>query len=123
GHKRRCLEQGVVFIDDEPEGERPVPGAQTWTVELNTQAETIDLPPETHCCFSVVSCSLCPSASSKGVQKGAEGRSSKEKDKESKKKQVPMIVFGTHSHKQITQIAHEMKLTLYSSVPHHHRLQ
>uniref|UniRef100_A0A674EAW9 DNA 5'-3' helicase n=1 Tax=Salmo trutta TaxID=8032 RepID=A0A674EAW9_SALTR len=91
--------------------ERPVPGAQTWTVELNTQAQTIDLPPDTHCCSSVVSCSLCPCASSKGGQKVAEGKSSKEKDKESKKKQVPKIIFGTRSHKQITQMAHEMKRT------------
>ncbi|KAM9452927.1 LOW QUALITY PROTEIN: Fanconi anemia group J protein [Salvelinus alpinus] len=113
--KRRCLE-GVVFIDDEPEGERPVPGALTWTVELNTQAQTIDLLPETHCCSSVVSCSLCPCASSKGGQKVAEGKASKEKDKESKKK-VPKIIFGTRSHKQITQMAHEMKRTLYSSAP------
>ncbi|CAB1348866.1 unnamed protein product [Coregonus sp. 'balchen'] len=103
GRKRRCLEQGVVFIDDEPEGGRPVSGAQTWTVELSTQAQTIDLPPDTHCC----------------VQKGAEGKSSKEKDKdkEGNKKQVPKIFFGTHTHKQITPIAHEMKRTLYSSAP------
>eukprot|EP00063_Salmo_salar_P043278 XP_014018113.1 PREDICTED: Fanconi anemia group J protein [Salmo salar] len=124
GRKRRCLEQGVVFIDDEPEGERPVPGAQTWTVELSTQAQTIDLPLDRNCCSPVVSCSLCPCASSKGGQNGAAGKSSKEKDKEGKekdkegkKKQVPKIFFGTRTHKQITQIAHEMKRTLYSSAP------
>uniref|UniRef100_A0A8C8D4Y0 DNA 5'-3' helicase n=1 Tax=Oncorhynchus tshawytscha TaxID=74940 RepID=A0A8C8D4Y0_ONCTS len=117
GRKRRCLEPGVVFIDDEPEGERPVPGAQTWTVELSTQAQTIDLPLDRNCCSPMVSCSLCPCASSKGGQNGAAGKSSKEKDKEGKKKQVPKIFFGTRTHKQITQIAHEMKRTLYSSAP------
>uniref|UniRef100_A0A8C7M9I1 DNA 5'-3' helicase n=1 Tax=Oncorhynchus kisutch TaxID=8019 RepID=A0A8C7M9I1_ONCKI len=65
----------------------------------------------------MVSCSLCPCASSKGGQNGAAGKSSKEKDKEGKKKQVPKIFFGTRTHKQITQIAHEMKRTLYSSAP------
>uniref|UniRef100_A0A4W5LU50 DNA 5'-3' helicase n=1 Tax=Hucho hucho TaxID=62062 RepID=A0A4W5LU50_9TELE len=50
-------------------------------------------------------------------QNGATGKSSKEKDKEGKKKQVPKIFFGTRTHKQITQIAHEMKRTLYSSAP------
>nr|XP_029528514.1 Fanconi anemia group J protein isoform X1 [Oncorhynchus nerka]XP_029528515.1 Fanconi anemia group J protein isoform X1 [Oncorhynchus nerka] len=117
GRKRRCLEPGVVFIDDEPEGERPVPGAQTWTVELSTQAQTIDLPLDRNCCSPMVSCSLCPCASSKGGQNGAAGKSSKEKDKEGKKKQVPKIFFGTRTHKQITQVAHEMKRTLYSSAP------
>uniref|UniRef100_A0A8C7G682 DNA 5'-3' helicase n=1 Tax=Oncorhynchus kisutch TaxID=8019 RepID=A0A8C7G682_ONCKI len=117
GRKRRCLEPGVVFIDDEPEGERPVPGAQTWTVELSTQAQTIDLPLDRNGCSPMVSCSLCPCASSKGGQNGAAGKSSKEKDKEGKKKQVPKIFFGTRTHKQITQIAHEMKRTLYSSAP------
>uniref|UniRef100_A0A8C8D3D1 DNA 5'-3' helicase n=1 Tax=Oncorhynchus tshawytscha TaxID=74940 RepID=A0A8C8D3D1_ONCTS len=34
-----------------------------------------------------------------------------------RKKQVPKIFFGTRTHKQITQIAHEMKRTLYSSAP------
>uniref|UniRef100_A0A673ZYA5 DNA 5'-3' helicase n=1 Tax=Salmo trutta TaxID=8032 RepID=A0A673ZYA5_SALTR len=85
------------------------------------------LPPSLPPCVHqspVVSCSLCPCASSKGGQNGAAGKSSKEKDKEGKekdkegkKKQVPKIFFGTRTHKQITQIAHEMKRTLYSSAP------
>uniref|UniRef100_A0A8C6L4E3 DNA 5'-3' helicase n=1 Tax=Nothobranchius furzeri TaxID=105023 RepID=A0A8C6L4E3_NOTFU len=50
-------------------------------------------------------CSHCPCASAKdGV-----------KDKDGKKK-IPKIFFGTRTHKQITQIAHELKRTAYSSV-------
>uniref|UniRef100_A0A8C7UFV2 DNA 5'-3' helicase n=1 Tax=Oncorhynchus mykiss TaxID=8022 RepID=A0A8C7UFV2_ONCMY len=78
------------------------------------------LPPSLPSCVHqspMVSCSLCPCASSKGGQNGAVGESSKEKDKEGKKKQVPKIFFGTRTHKQITQVAHEMKRTLYSSAP------
>lgn len=40
----------------------------------------------------------------------------KDKDKDGKKK-IPKIFFGTRTHKQITQIAHELKRTAYSSVP------
>uniref|UniRef100_A0A8D0B0W3 DNA 5'-3' helicase n=1 Tax=Sander lucioperca TaxID=283035 RepID=A0A8D0B0W3_SANLU len=61
--------------------------------------------------FSIQSpepCSRCPCASTKdGV---------KEKDKDGKKK-IPKIFFGTRTHKQITQITHELKRTVYSSVP------
>uniref|UniRef100_A0A667WFM7 DNA 5'-3' helicase n=1 Tax=Myripristis murdjan TaxID=586833 RepID=A0A667WFM7_9TELE len=53
-------------------------------------------------------CSLCPCALVK--------ESVKAKDNDDKKK-IPKIFFGTRTHKQITQITHEMKRTLYSSVP------
>ena len=57
---------------------------------------------------SRVPCLLCPcSGSSADV---------KQKEKEAKKK-VPKIFFGTRTHKQIAQIAHELKRTLYSGVP------
>lgn len=53
-------------------------------------------------------CSQCLCASTKqGV---------KDKDNDGKKK-IPKIFFGTRTHKQITQIAHELKRTVYSSVP------
>lgn len=53
-------------------------------------------------------CSRCPCASTKdGV---------KDKDKGVKKK-IPKIFFGTRTHKQITQIANELKRTVYSGVP------
>uniref|UniRef100_A0A3Q3XKX5 DNA 5'-3' helicase n=1 Tax=Mola mola TaxID=94237 RepID=A0A3Q3XKX5_MOLML len=51
-------------------------------------------------------CCRCPCASAKD---GA-------KDKDGKKK-VPKIFFGTRTHKQITQITHELKRTVYSRVP------
>uniref|UniRef100_A0A671VGH5 DNA 5'-3' helicase n=1 Tax=Sparus aurata TaxID=8175 RepID=A0A671VGH5_SPAAU len=61
--------------------------------------------------FSIQSpepCSRCPCASPKdGV---------KDKDKDGKKK-IPKIFFGTRTHKQITQITHELKRTVYSRVP------
>uniref|UniRef100_A0A6Q2ZFX2 DNA 5'-3' helicase n=1 Tax=Esox lucius TaxID=8010 RepID=A0A6Q2ZFX2_ESOLU len=52
GHKRRCLEQGVVFIDDDPEEQGPVPGQQTWNMDLSSSrpARTTDQPAETLCC-------------------------------------------------------------------------
>uniref|UniRef100_A0AAQ6A4E5 DNA 5'-3' helicase n=1 Tax=Amphiprion ocellaris TaxID=80972 RepID=A0AAQ6A4E5_AMPOC len=53
-------------------------------------------------------CSHCPCASTKdGV---------KDKDKDGSKK-IPKIFFGTRTHKQITQITHELKRTVYSHVP------
>lgn len=53
-------------------------------------------------------CILCPCASTKEAVK--------DKAKDGKKK-VPKIFFGTRTHKQITQIAHELKRTVYSGVP------
>lgn len=64
----------------------------------------------------LVSCSLCPCASLREGQNA--GDKAKDKDKEGNgKKTVPKIFFGTRTHKQITQIAHELKRTLYSTVP------
>uniref|UniRef100_A0A3B4XSB8 DNA 5'-3' helicase n=1 Tax=Seriola lalandi dorsalis TaxID=1841481 RepID=A0A3B4XSB8_SERLL len=57
-------------------------------------------------------CSWCPCASAKESVKDKD----KDKDKDGKKK-MPKIFFGTRTHKQITQIAHELKRTVYSSVP------
>lgn len=53
-------------------------------------------------------CSQCPCASTK------DDRKDKERDG---KRNVPKIFFGTRTHKQITQIAHELKRTVYSGVP------
>uniref|UniRef100_A0A8C4EDD7 DNA 5'-3' helicase n=1 Tax=Dicentrarchus labrax TaxID=13489 RepID=A0A8C4EDD7_DICLA len=57
---------------------------------------------------STETCSLCPCASTKD--------STKDKDRDGKKN-IPKIFFGTRTHKQITQIAHELKRTVYSGVP------
>uniref|UniRef100_A0AAX7T3F8 DNA 5'-3' helicase n=1 Tax=Astatotilapia calliptera TaxID=8154 RepID=A0AAX7T3F8_ASTCA len=53
-------------------------------------------------------CSQCPCASTEdGV---------KDKEKDGRRK-IPKIFFGTRTHKQITQITHELKRTLYCGVP------
>uniref|UniRef100_W5K1X8 DNA 5'-3' helicase n=1 Tax=Astyanax mexicanus TaxID=7994 RepID=W5K1X8_ASTMX len=112
--KRRCLEKGVVYIDDEDEDK-----AGSCRVELSSQAERCvkcDLQPK----CSPVSCTLCPCATLGEAQKTGEKTKDKEKDKEKEgnmKKTVPKIFFGTRTHKQITQIARELKRTLYSTVP------
>ncbi|KAB5550387.1 hypothetical protein PHYPO_G00053180 [Pangasianodon hypophthalmus] len=112
--KRRCLEQGMVFDDDE-EVERADPGTQNWTVELSSQAKAEGSLPPAECC-SPVPCSLCACASLGEGQKT--GEKVKDKDKEGNgKKAVPKIFFGTRTHKQITQVARELKRTLYSTVP------
>uniref|UniRef100_A0A3Q1G5Q8 DNA 5'-3' helicase n=1 Tax=Acanthochromis polyacanthus TaxID=80966 RepID=A0A3Q1G5Q8_9TELE len=101
--KKQRLEQGVVFIDDEPEQENEPAGPQDWSTETNSQAPC--LPSS---CSDPEPCSRCPCASAKdGV---------KDKDKDGSKK-IPKIFFGTRTHKQITQITHELKRTVYSHVP------
>ncbi|CAL8360145.1 unnamed protein product [Merluccius merluccius] len=108
--KRKCLNRGVVFIDDNPEDDL-TPGNRRWTMELKSQAVSVEVT--TECCSPThlqfpVPCTLCPCAASKD--------NVKPKDKEAKKK-VPKIFFGTRTHKQIAQITHELKRTLYSGVP------
>uniref|UniRef100_A0A8C9VY05 DNA 5'-3' helicase n=1 Tax=Scleropages formosus TaxID=113540 RepID=A0A8C9VY05_SCLFO len=65
------------------------------------------------------SCFLCPCD---GVKRGAKAaEKTKDKDKANNggscKKAVPKIFFGTRTHKQIAQIAHELKRTFYTSTP------
>lgn len=54
--KRRCLERGVIYIDDDDEEEddlgRPVPGAQSWTMELNSGAKAASCQSQPQCCVS-----------------------------------------------------------------------
>uniref|UniRef100_A0A3Q2XFD4 DNA 5'-3' helicase n=1 Tax=Hippocampus comes TaxID=109280 RepID=A0A3Q2XFD4_HIPCM len=56
--------------------------------------------------FSPESCFHCPCASAKDSAKDKGG-----------KRKVPKIFFGTRTHKQITQVVHEMKRTAYSTAP------
>ncbi|XP_028429071.1 Fanconi anemia group J protein isoform X2 [Perca flavescens] len=109
--KRPRLDRGVIFIDDDDDddddelGLKHEPsGPQSWrSTEPNSQAAGLS----SSCC-SPEPCSRCPCASTKdGV---------KDKDKDGKKK-IPKIFFGTRTHKQITQITHELKRTVYSGVP------
>ncbi|XP_036930159.1 Fanconi anemia group J protein isoform X7 [Acanthopagrus latus] len=101
--KRPRLEQGVIFLDDEPELENKPSGSRSLMADTNSQAAGLS----SSCC-SPEPCSRCPCASPKD--------SVKEKDKDGKKK-IPKIFFGTRTHKQITQIAHELRRTVYSRVP------
>ncbi|XP_026137780.1 Fanconi anemia group J protein isoform X3 [Carassius auratus] len=120
--KRRCLERGVIYIDDDDDEEeehleRLVPRAQSWTMELNSGARAESCQSQSQCC-PPVSCSLCPCANLKAGQKTVEKSNDSDKDKDgSGRKKIPKIFFGTRTHKQITQIARELKRTLYSTVP------
>ncbi len=53
--KRRCLERGVIYIDDDEEEEhleRPVPGVQSWTMEFNSGARADSGQSQPQCCVS-----------------------------------------------------------------------
>ncbi|XP_059187977.1 Fanconi anemia group J protein [Centropristis striata] len=101
--KRQRLDKGVIFIDDELDPENEPSGPKSWTTEPNSQAAGLS---SSFC--NPEPCSRCSCASPKGDVKA--------KDKDGKKK-IPKIFFGTRTHKQITQIAKELKRTVYSSVP------
>ncbi|CAJ1065954.1 Fanconi anemia group J protein isoform X2 [Xyrichtys novacula] len=103
--KRQRLERGVIFIDDddEPEVENETSGFCSETTERPSSA-----PAPSSSFFTPEPCSHCPCAATKDTVK--------DKDQEGKKK-IRKIFFGTRTHKQITQIAHELKRTVYSSTP------
>ncbi|XP_008306906.1 Fanconi anemia group J protein isoform X3 [Cynoglossus semilaevis] len=103
--KRKREEKGVNFIDDDDE----VPAGNVW--QNQKWATGPNSPAAAHLSSSYTVpelCSKCPCASAKETPK--------EKDKDAKKK-IPKIFFGTRTHKQITQITHELKRTRYSNVP------
>ncbi|XP_068441804.1 Fanconi anemia group J protein isoform X2 [Clinocottus analis] len=93
--KRQRLDQGVIFIDDEQE--------MSSTIEPSAQAAGLS----SSCC-SPEPCSLCRCASAKDGIKDKDGGG---------KKKIPKIYFGTRTHKQITQITHELRRTVFSGVP------
>uniref|UniRef100_A0A3B4ZN16 DNA 5'-3' helicase n=1 Tax=Stegastes partitus TaxID=144197 RepID=A0A3B4ZN16_9TELE len=101
--KKQRLEPGVIFIDDEPEQENEPRGPQNWTAESNGQAAGSS----SSCCVSTVKTI---------IQSYSSSMTNKDKDKDGSKK-IPTIFFGTRTHKQITQITHELKRTVYSRVP------
>ncbi|CAG06504.1 unnamed protein product, partial [Tetraodon nigroviridis] len=96
--KRQRLEKGVVFMDDDSELESVSPGPLCWKTESNSQKA------EMAC--STKPCTQCSCASAKD---GAKDQNSNQR--------VPKIFFGTRTHKQITQVAHELRRTVYSRVP------
>ncbi|XP_066551926.1 Fanconi anemia group J protein [Amia ocellicauda] len=113
--KRRCLDRGVQFIDDEPEPEDRGPGAQRWSVEHSSHTEsTHRLPADP--CPTPVPCSRCLCASAKTDKDGGKGKENGAGCCGGKAK-VPKIFFGTRTHKQITQITRELRRSAYSSVP------
>ncbi|KAM9801201.1 Fanconi anemia group J protein [Neosynchiropus ocellatus] len=94
--KRPRVERGVIFIEEEAEMENG--NHPSWSVESSCQ---------TGASFSTTDpCSQCPCASARTIPKES-----------SDKQKIPKIFFGTRTHKQITQIAHELKRTVYSTVP------
>ncbi|KAM3616193.1 uncharacterized protein V6R79_014125 [Siganus canaliculatus] len=96
--KRQRMQQGVIFIDDDLECE--LQGPQNGTTEASSQAAGLS----SSLCRTPELCTQCPCAKN----------SAKDKDGE---KKVPKIFFGTRTHKQIAQISHELKRTVYSGVP------
>ncbi|KAJ8280941.1 hypothetical protein GJAV_G00061310 [Gymnothorax javanicus] len=116
GRKLRCLEKGVVYLDDESAEDSPNPGSQTLGVEPGSQ--TGGVSPLSSCSHPPAVCSRCPCTARQTGRKVPEKAKDQEKEGGPKnKKSVPKIFFGTRTHKQITQIAHELKRTLYSSAP------
>ncbi|XP_076832919.1 Fanconi anemia group J protein isoform X2 [Brachyhypopomus gauderio] len=116
GRKRRCLERGVVYDDDEAEPEPPASGASGRPADVSRQTGAEGGLPPAGCC-SPVSCSLCPCASLVNGPGAGEKPKGGVKEGDRKKAAVPKIFFGTRTHKQITQIARELKRTLYATVP------
>uniref|UniRef100_A0A096M053 BRCA1 interacting helicase 1 n=1 Tax=Poecilia formosa TaxID=48698 RepID=A0A096M053_POEFO len=103
-HKRQRTQQGVIFIDDELQkfSHCSFHTFHSCFFSLVSQAAATVGSIANH---SSEPCSRCPCASAKDNLK------SKDKDKDGNKK-IP----GTRTHKQITQIAHELKRTVYSGV-------
>ncbi|KAM9733847.1 Fanconi anemia group J protein isoform 2-T4 [Menidia menidia] len=96
-HKRQHPQQGVIFLDDEPDVEPQPSGPQSWTPAPSSPAAGFSS------CSAPEPCSRCPCASAKSAAKDKDG-----------KKKIPKIYFGTRTHKQITQIVHELRRTEYS---------
>uniref|UniRef100_A0A665WR06 DNA 5'-3' helicase n=1 Tax=Echeneis naucrates TaxID=173247 RepID=A0A665WR06_ECHNA len=96
------FQSSVHSVDDDFQPDRK----RIRTAEQKVGTDTLCC---TNFCFCSIQtpqpCSLCPCAS---IKEGV-------KDKDSKNT-VPKIFFGTRTHKQITQIAHELKRTVYSDV-------
>ncbi|XP_061537622.1 Fanconi anemia group J protein isoform X4 [Phycodurus eques] len=98
---RTAVTKGVVFSEDVPELENHPTSPQSSIMESKVHGAGL-----LSSCLSPESCIQCPCASAKDTVK----------DKDAKRK-IPKIYFGTRTHKQITQIVHEMKRTAYSTAP------
>lgn len=90
--KKPRMEKGVIFLDDEPEDNHRDVSPQINAGPSYSPAA----------CVNEV-CTKCPCSCSE--------------DFTNKRPRIPKIFFGTRTHKQIRQITHELKRTMYSSVP------
>ncbi|XP_059511400.1 Fanconi anemia group J protein isoform X1 [Stegostoma tigrinum] len=107
--KRRCIEKGVHFIDDETTLDEDNTGSRSCKVNVNTEAHHV--PPAQE--LPIPSpCTLCTCVTSNTSGKDEHDT----KVKNNGKTQVPKIFFGTRTHKQITQITRELRRTNYSYV-------
>ncbi|XP_067864601.1 Fanconi anemia group J protein isoform X2 [Heptranchias perlo] len=107
--KRRCIEKGVHYIDDDKtmldEG-----NAGSWSCKMNLNSEAQQVPSIEVLVPSPCTLCTCTSLKTSGkCEGGAKGNNNG-------KLQVPKIYFGTRTHKQITQITHELRRTAYSHV-------
>ncbi|XP_061781903.1 Fanconi anemia group J protein isoform X1 [Nerophis lumbriciformis] len=96
---RTAEQKGVVFIEETPQLE---------------SSQSLPVTPKSHSADLLSSCSVstspeccqCPCAAAKGKVKDGDGT-----------KKVPKIFFGTRTHKQITQVAHELRRSAYCTTP------
>ncbi|XP_057694696.1 Fanconi anemia group J protein isoform X1 [Corythoichthys intestinalis] len=96
---RAAEPKGVVF-EDVPELESYPSRSQCSVLEPKSHGTDLSS------CLSPESCFHCPCTSAKDSAK----------DKKDKRR-IPKIFLATRTHKQITQIVHEMKRTAYSNSP------
>uniref|UniRef100_UPI00398ED2FE Fanconi anemia group J protein isoform X2 n=1 Tax=Pristiophorus japonicus TaxID=55135 RepID=UPI00398ED2FE len=107
--KRRCIEKGVHYIDDKTTLDEGNAGSWSSKMNLNSEAQHVLPSPEV---LLPSPCTLCTCTNSKTSEKDEGGA----KGKNNGKPQIPQIFFGTRTHKQITQITHELRRTSYSYV-------
>ncbi|XP_072909232.1 Fanconi anemia group J protein [Hemitrygon akajei] len=103
--KRRCFEKGVCYIDCD---DMTLDQGDTGSCKMNVDSEephVLHSPQVSRPC-DLCTCSLKTNRNDESVAKG----------KNNVKSQVPKIFFGTRTHKQITQVTHELRRTAYSYV-------
>ncbi|XP_041052824.1 Fanconi anemia group J protein [Carcharodon carcharias] len=106
--KRKCIEKGVCYIDDKTISVED--NDVSWSCKMNSNSEAQHVLPVQEVLVHSP-CTLCTCSNSKTSGKDEDGAKGK-----NGKTQVPKIFFGTRTHKQITQITHELRRTNYSYV-------
>ncbi|XP_069767555.1 Fanconi anemia group J protein isoform X2 [Narcine bancroftii] len=104
--KRRCVEKGACYIDAD-DGALEEGNAGFCKIKTNSEAQHVLHFPEVSS-----PCNLCNCINLKINEKYEVAA----KGKNNGKSQVPKIFFGTRTHKQITQITHELRRTAYAGV-------